>query len=151
MVAQSSNDQLVLRRTYPASPEVVFQLWTTPESIKRWLKPTNDFTHTVVEVDLKVGGSYQIGFKSAEGKVDVVSGQFSVIQPPNKVVYTWTWDEPSEHAGVETQVTVEFLDKDGGTELVLTHEKFTIAGMKESHMGGWSGALDQLAEVIGQK
>ena len=102
----------------------------------------------MVEVDLRVGGGYQIGFQSAEGKIDVVSGEFLEIDPPNKVVYTWTWDEPNDHAGVETQVTVEFLEKDGGTELVLTHEKLTIGGMKESHMGGWSGALDLLEEVI---
>lgn len=150
MVAESSEETLVLRRQYAAVPEVVFQVWTTPDSMRRWFRPSKEFTHQIIEVDLRVGGQYRVAFESPEGVVDVVSGEFLEVTPPYKLVYSWIWEEPNEHAGVDTQVTVEFLEQDGGTELVLTHERFTRAEMKESHLGGWSGALDLLGESLAQ-
>ena len=77
-----------------------------------------------------------------------MKGEFLEVNSPRKLVYTWTWEEPNEHAGIETQVTVEFLETGEGTELVLTHERFTKAEMKESHLGGWSGALSHLKEFL---
>lgn len=148
MVAESAENVLVLRRVYPASPEMVFKLWTTPEYMHRWFKPTREYKHQFIEVDLKVGGRYHIAFESEEGKVDVLGGEFLEIDAPEKLVYSWTWEEPNENAGIETQVTVEFLENAAGTELVLTHERFTKAEMKEHHMLGWTGALDQLEEAV---
>ena len=146
MVAESSDETLVLRRQYAAPPEVVFEVWTTPDSMRRWFRPSQEFTHQLIEVDLRVGGRYRVSFESPEGIVDVLTGEFLEVTPPDKLVYSWIWEEPNEHAGIETQVTVEFLEQDGGTELVLTHERFTRPDMKERHLGGWSGALDLLHE-----
>ncbi|QDT44109.1 hypothetical protein Pan241w_42150 [Gimesia alba] len=146
MVAESSEEKLVLRRHYAAVPEVVFQVWTTPDSMRRWFRPSQEFTHQLIEIDLRVGGQYRVSFESPEGIVDVLTGEFLEVAPPHKLVYSWIWEEPNEHAGIETQVTVEFLEQDGGTELVLTHERFTKPDMKERHLGGWSGALDLLSE-----
>ncbi|MCH9654567.1 MAG: SRPBCC domain-containing protein [Planctomycetes bacterium] len=150
MVTDSSNDVLVLRRTYAAAPELVFQFWTTPEYMQRWFRPNREYKHQFIEVDLRVGGRYHIAFESQEGKVDVLGGEFLEVTPPSRLVYSWTWEEPNENAGIETQVTVEFLENGGGTELVLTHERFPKAEMKEHHMAGWSGALDQLEESVTQ-
>ncbi|QDU51701.1 SRPBCC family protein [Gimesia panareensis] len=144
MVTESSEDKLVLRRIYTATPEALFQIWTTPEYMRRWFRPNQEFTHQFIEVDLRVGGQYRVAFESPEGVVDVLSGEFLEVTPPSKLVYSWTWEEPNEHAGIETQVTVEFQEQAGGTELTLTHERFTKPDMKERHLGGWSGALDLL-------
>ena len=148
MVAESSNEKLVLRRTYAAVPETVFRVCTTPEYMRRWFRPSKEYTHQFVEVDLQVGGRYRVGFESKEGIVDVLEGEFLEVTPPSRLVYSWVWNEPNENAGIETQVTVEFLEKDGGTELVLTHEQFAKSEMKEHHMLGWSGALDLLEETV---
>ena len=41
-------------------------------------------------------------------------------------------------------MTVEFLDKGGSTEVVLTHEQFTDEHMRNEHNEGWNGCLDSL-------
>ncbi|MCG8653252.1 MAG: SRPBCC domain-containing protein [Pirellulales bacterium] len=147
MVASSSCQPLVLRRAYPASPEIVFQVWTNSEYMKQWFRPSKDFTHRFVEVDLRVGGRYRVAFEAPDGRVDVVGGEFLEITPPGKLVYSWMWEEPNEHAGIPSRVTVEFLRRDGGTELVLTHE-LADAEMKQRHLEGWTGALDLIPEVV---
>lgn len=148
MVSESTNEVLVLRRTFAASPKDVFQVWTTPEYMQRWFRPSKDFVHPFIEVDLRVGGQYRVGFESPEGTVDVVKGEFLEVNDPQKLVYSWWWEQPNEFAEIETQVTVDFLEKDGGTELVLTHERFSKPGMQERHMAGWTGALELLKESV---
>ena len=102
----------------------------------------------LIEVDLRVGGKYRIGFESPEGKLDTVAGEFQQIMPNERLVYSWIWEEPHEYAGVETQVTVEFNSQDTGTELILTHRRFAATDMRDDHNMGWSGALNQLVDFV---
>lgn len=150
MVSESTNEVLVLRRTFAADPQDVFQVWTTPEYMQRWFRPSKEFVHPFIEVDLRVGGQYRVGFQLPGGDLDVVKGEFLEVDQPQKLVYSWSWEEPHEFEGIETQVTVDFLEKEGGTELVLTHERFSKPGMQERHMEGWTGALDLLRESVPQ-
>jgi len=148
MVAQSQAEKLVLRRTYAASPATVYEAWTTPEQMRLWLRPTDQFNHTMLEVDLRVGGNYRIGFESPDGEINTVGGQFREIVPDSRLVYSWMWEAPNEFADIETQITIEFLPSGEGTELVLTQERFPEECMKERHMQGWTGSLDQLHKAV---
>ena len=121
MVAPSVVPRLVLKRVYPVPAATLFDFWTNPEHMKNWFGPTPDYTNPFIEVDLRVGGRYRVAFESGAGKRDVVGGEFLVVEPPRKLVYTWIWEVPNENAGLPTQVTVEFRATDGGTEFVLTH------------------------------
>jgi uncharacterized protein YndB with AHSA1/START domain len=47
---------LLLHRSYPASPQRIWELWTTPHGIDAWWAP-DGFTTTVHHLDLRVGGS----------------------------------------------------------------------------------------------
>ena len=73
-------------------------------------------------------------------------GVYRVVEPPKKLVYTWRWE--SEPDAPETLVTVEFLDRGGATDLVLTHELFPNEAAKGKHEHGWTGCLDKLARVV---
>ncbi len=149
MVAPAEASPLVIRRRYVAAPKVVFELWTCAELLAKWLRPSPDFTHQFIEAEPVVGGSYRIAFESPDGKVDVVAGEYLDVDPPARLVFSWKWEPPSEHAGIDSRVTVEFLDVDGETELILTHG-LTDSGMKESHNMGWSGALDQIPNLLSE-
>lgn len=148
MVAPTSVPKLVLTRSFAAPPETVFDVWTKPEHMHNWFGPTPDFTNPFIEVDLRVGGRYRVAFLSPDGEQNVVGGEFLVVEPPRKLVYTWTWEEPNEHAGLTTQVTVEFRPTAGGTELLLTHEQFSSHEMRQRHENGWAGALDRLVGAL---
>ncbi|MEZ6137546.1 MAG: SRPBCC domain-containing protein [Pirellulaceae bacterium] len=142
MVAPAE-EALVIRRRYAASPEAVFAMWTRPDLLTKWLRPSPAYTHPFVELDACVGGCFRIAFRSPEGKVDVVGGEFLEVCSPSKLVFTWRWEPPNEHAGIDTHVTVELKEVNSQTELVLTH-RISDAAMREQHCMGWSGALDQL-------
>jgi uncharacterized protein YndB with AHSA1/START domain len=63
------------------------------------------------------------------------------------LVYTWSWEQADHDVG-ETLVTVDFNDKGGSTEVVLTHERFPNPEAKEAHEQGWGSCLNRLEGVV---
>src|SRR5262249_34608934 len=116
-----SASRVVLRRTYAASRNRVFRACTDAEEIVQWMSPSEGGSAEFAGMGLRTGGPYRIGYRTPNG-LAVVGGVFLKVVVPEKLVYTWVWEEPEENAGAETRVTVEFLEKGGETELVLTHE-----------------------------
>jgi uncharacterized protein YndB with AHSA1/START domain len=63
-----------------------------------------------------------------------------VVEPPTRLVFTWQWlGEPET-----TQVTIELTPTDGGTALLLVHERFATATGRDEHAQGWQDCLDRL-------
>lgn len=141
--------RLVVRRSIAARHERVFRAWTDPQQIVKWMSPSEGITTEVAEFDVRVGGSYRIGYRTANGLI-FVGGTFSEVVVPAKLVYSWIWEPPNENAGVETLVTVEFFEKGNATELVLTHERFSNATMRDRHEHGWNGCFAGFAAFIDQ-
>jgi uncharacterized protein YndB with AHSA1/START domain len=137
---------LRLKRTFGAAREKVFRAWTEPEALKKWFAPADDHSTPFAQVDLRVGGKYQIDIKSPEGKVFRLGGTFREVRPPEKLVYTWAW-EGDKDVG-ETLVTVEFREQGTSTEVALTHELFPNEEALKGHDAGWSGSLDRLARML---
>src|SRR5689334_254804 len=86
---------LQLRRTYPASRVQVFAAWTQIEMLKRWWGVAEGYTVPVAEIDLRVGGKYRLGMLPPNGeKLFMLSGEYQVIEPPEKLVFTWGLEQP---------------------------------------------------------
>lgn len=132
---------LRLRRTFPAPPERVFRAWTDPEALKRWSGP-GAFTTPLAEVDLRVGGAFRIHMRAPDGTEHRVRGVYREVAPPARLVYTWQWET---EVAPETLVTVEFHDRGGATEVVLTHERFPDEKTRTDHEQGWSACFEKLA------
>ena len=141
--------RLQIRRSFDAAPERLFQAWTTPAELKRWHAP-GPLTCVLAEVDLRVGGRYRIHMREPDGKEHHVGGVFRVVERPGKLAYTWQWETPisDNHRG-ESLVTLEFLPKGNGTELVLTHESLLDQEVRKSHEQGWTAILEKLANDQG--
>lgn len=140
---------LQIRRTFAAPREQVFNAWTDPKALIRWFAPSDDFSTPSVAVDLRVGGSYQIVMKAPAGEVHAVKGTYREIKIPEKLVFTWVWEEggcggESISEDHPTVVTVEFHDRGSMTEVVLTHEFLPSLEAKEKHAEGWTGCLNRL-------
>jgi uncharacterized protein YndB with AHSA1/START domain len=135
-----TDTSLLMRRRLPAAREDVFRAWTQPDIIRQWFCPAG-FSVVESQVDLRQGGRFRLGMKSPEGQVSTTSGVYQEIQPPERLVYTWRWDDPD---ALETRVTVEFLDLGMETEVVLRHERFADAKRRDAHLGGWNGCLQNL-------
>lgn len=136
---------LILKRSFKAPVDIVYAAWTDPAQFVQWMGPNTEVMCEVIEHDVRVGGNYAFKITNLEGKVHGASGQFREVRENEKLVFTWTWDHMPE---TETLVTVEFHDKDGTTNLLLTHERHASAESRDNHGGGWTGALDKLERLV---
>ena len=136
---------LTVRRTFAAPREAVFRAWTDPKELTRWWGPPG-YDSPSADVDLTVGGSYRLAMrKLPDGKPYYVHGVYREIKIPERLVFTWNW-EGGPPFGSNTIVTLEFYDTAGGTEMVLTHERFDSEMARDAHTKGWDGALQKLAD-----
>ncbi|WP_162605790.1 SRPBCC family protein [Jiangella aurantiaca] len=127
---------LQLKRHVPADRARVWRAWTDPAELARWYWPAS--FETSCQVDLRVGGRFRIASAAADM---AVSGEFAAVDAPDRLVHTWRWDGED----LETLVTVEFLAADdGGTDVVVTHERFTDPGQCADHAQGWNDCLARL-------
>lgn len=147
MVTSFTPEPLTFTRFFKQPPAVVFDVWTNPKMMGRWFRPSEEITHPFLTVDLRVGGTLQVAFHGPNGEVDVLRGEFLEVTPPHRLVYSWAWEPPNEHAGIPSVVTVLFNEKDGGTELLLCHA-ISDSGMTERHSLGWRGALMLLDRLM---
>lgn len=97
------------------------------------------------EVDLRIGGRYRIGNQLPNGEVLWISGEFELIEPPARLVYSWRVEQ---REGPQERVTVQFETCQEGTLVVVTHERIADATLRERHEEGWRGCLDGLAEYL---
>ncbi|PCH82518.1 MAG: hypothetical protein COB90_00080 [Hyphomicrobiales bacterium] len=138
-----------VRKKIPASPQRVFQAWTSPEELKQWWGPRNVVCSTA-EVDLRVGGKYRLGNEFPDGKIVWISGIFETVEQPAELVYTWNVDMGQNNpASIGSEkVSVRFEKHEIGTELVLKHERIPDENIKSSHLKGWFGCFDGLLEHL---
>jgi uncharacterized protein YndB with AHSA1/START domain len=139
---------VVLRRTYPVSRERVFAAWTNPEIAARFLS-TADVKATNIQMDVKTGGTYSITMNSPEMGRLVVRGTYREVKSPERLVMTWRWEEDNPAEEYDSLLTLDFSERNGETELVLTHEKFASVESRDRHEHGWTDIVDQLAAVLG--
>ncbi len=142
-VLESPKTSLRLTRQFAQSREKVFRAWTDPQALRHWFAPDAS-CEVKAQIDLRVGGKYQIIILKTSGDRDCVAGVYREVQPSSRLVFTWAWETTPER---ESLVTVELKDKDGGTELVLTHERFFDEDARNRHEKGWSHLLARLAQV----
>ena len=136
---------LRIKKILKAPREKVFQAWTDPEALKTCFSPTDGHSTLSVDVDLAIGGKYSITLRSPEGKVSRAAGIYREIRPPEKLVFTWSWE--GEDLG-ETLVTIDFHDLEGSTEVVLTHEFLPTKEWRDKHYFGWNGCLSSLEKKL---
>ncbi len=140
-----SATQLQIVRTYSASRAEVFNALIDPDLLSRWFAPSAEFEAYVDRFDAAVDGTYRIEMRHKEGNVHTAIGKIREISPPSRLVYTWKW-EGGEMP--DTLVTWELKDTDGGTELMLTHDRFPNEEARNEHLQGWNGCLERLEHAL---
>jgi uncharacterized protein YndB with AHSA1/START domain len=139
---------LQIKGNFKAPRERVFQAWTNAAALRMWFAVAEGFTTPIAEVDLRIGGRYRLGMQPPDNSpILIVGGVYRLIQPPEKLVFTWSWeaagpDEP------ETLVTVEFIALGDETQVVLTHEQFVTTEERDQHGDGWQGCLNRLSLAL---
>jgi uncharacterized protein YndB with AHSA1/START domain len=143
------NDTISLKMTrfIKAKRKKVFAAWTKPEIMKTWYAPGSMKVPNAT-VDFRVGGEYRVemqGEMEGEPQLFTVSGTYREIVPDESITFTWGWlGDPSP----QTLVSVSFKDVEGGTEVTLTHARFTDNASRDKHQEGWQGCLENLAKLF---
>jgi uncharacterized protein YndB with AHSA1/START domain len=146
-VESAVRPSLTLKRRFKAPPAKVFEAWTDPEKIKRWMGP-GEIVTVRAQSDPRVGGRYRILMRSPNGEEHDVSGIYREVVANEKLVFTWSWKVAPPSEPHESLVTVVFKPDAGGTLLTLTHEKLFDEESRKRHEHGWSGALDKLERLV---
>ena len=133
-----------LRRRVKATAEEIFELWTKPDLMARWMSPFPGAVDCKASCDFRPGGSYSLVMSSEESKREV-TGTYVQIDRPRKLVFTWMGPLTNH---VNTLVTLELNPRGDETDLVLTHERLPTPEMHVGHTKGWGYILDNLAEVV---
>ncbi|MFW6078684.1 MAG: SRPBCC family protein [Gemmatimonadota bacterium] len=142
--ATPTTPRVRIRRVIDAPPADVFEAWTDPEGMRHWMRP-GSITDAECELDVREGGGFRIVMIAQEGDRLEHTGEYRVVDPPHKLVFTWISGGTD---GRESLVTVELFERGERTELVLTHEKVPDERRAEMHTDGWTTIVDRLADQI---
>jgi len=142
--------RLQVRRLIKASRARVFDAWIKPELVMKWLGSTSCQV-TSAQMDVRAGGEYAFHVHSADHEDKIVKGTYQEVTPPARLVFTWCGTCAGIEQKDDTLVTVDFVDKNGATEVCITHERFANAEICEGHHQGWKDSLEKMEKLLGGK
>jgi uncharacterized protein YndB with AHSA1/START domain len=141
----SEGHTLQMERTYEAPAQAVFDAWTSEEVMRRWWHAEHDWETSVAEVDLRVGGQVRVVMRNPHtGDEYGGGGRYTIIEPPEKLAFTWVWDDDTKSQMIE----LEFEEADGVTTVRFTHSGLWNEESVRSHEGGWGRAFDNLGRAL---
>ena len=153
-VTTPSDREVLIERDFNAPRDLVFDAFTKPELVRRWLLGPEGWTMPVCEIDLRVGGSYRyVWHKESTGHQMGMGGVFHEVVRPEKLVATEKFDD-AWYPGEAVNTTV-FEQKSGVTKVRLTvlyqskeaRDTATRSGMEQGMIVGFN-RLEELLSTI---
>jgi uncharacterized protein YndB with AHSA1/START domain len=144
-VTAESGRVVRIERSFAASPEDVFDAWTSPEVMRRWFHCAPDWDTPEAEVDLQVGGKVRVVMRKPDGTEAAAHGEYTVIDRPHRLVMTWTfYDDPSN----EQLIELSFSEAEGSTTVLMVNSRISTDERRDAQDEGWRGCLDELERVV---
>lgn len=149
-----SNTQVEVVRSFAAPLESVWNVFTQPEFVSRWMPSPPGWSMPVSEMDFRVGGTYENRFRDDQtGQEFGLVGQFREIEPLSRIVqherhYVGT---PGADSDIPSVITITFQETDGLTTVSTlldyptpeAREAAMATGMTELMEMGY-GVIDEL-------
>jgi uncharacterized protein YndB with AHSA1/START domain len=157
-----SDHQIVIERTYEASIEDVWELWTTREGIESWWGPEG-FSVKVHELDLRAGGHMaygmtavdppQVQFMKKAGMPLTTEARltYTEIVPEKTIAYTHRADFIPGVEPYSVGNKVEFFAVGGSVRMVLTLDPMHSDEWTQRAVMGMESQLRKLARVIASR
>jgi uncharacterized protein YndB with AHSA1/START domain len=151
-----------IERTYPTTPDVVWELWTTAAGIESWWAP-DGFVVDVQTLDVRPGGELvytmtatapeQVEFMQNAGLPPATESRktFTELDRPTRIAYTSRIDfvpgvEPYDHLTV-----VDLEPTDAGVAVVMTVEPMHDDEWTQRLLAGRANELDNLGAVVAER
>jgi uncharacterized protein YndB with AHSA1/START domain len=150
-VAAHGEREIKMTRVLNAPRKMVFDAFTKPELVKRWLLGPDGWSMPVCEIDLKVGGKYRYVWKNdKDGSEMGMGGIYREIVIPERIVSTEQFDQawyPGEAVG--TLVLAEREGKTTVTQTVHYDSRATRDAVLQSPMeSGVAASYNRLEEIL---
>jgi uncharacterized protein YndB with AHSA1/START domain len=160
--APSTKEQITIERTLDASPEDVWEMWTTKEGLESWWGPER-FTSTVLVLELRVDGRLEIEMKTEDPEIVAFlksAGQpatsyeratYTAIAPVTRLAFLDHFDHAPGVEPYDVECAVTFAPVAGGTQLTFVGDAMHDAHWTEMATMGWNQQFDKLAELFKRK
>jgi uncharacterized protein YndB with AHSA1/START domain len=148
MSEATAEQQITITRLFDAPRELVFSAWTDPGQVARWFGPAGfDTPRDSVEIDLRVGGRFQLRMVHASGREYPLRYEIVELVEPSLLVLR---SEPMPEVGMPhaTITRIELQDEGGRTRMSLTDGPYPEAAAGGAS-AGWHGAFDKLEALLG--
>jgi uncharacterized protein YndB with AHSA1/START domain len=150
MVAPAA-PELVIERVFDAPRETVWRAWTDPVEMLQWGGPRSH-PMTQAEGEFKVGGKWRACLRSVESGEDLwQGGVYHEIVKPEKMVYTFHWEDDDGKPENEMLITLTFTEEGSKTRMMFHQTEFRSVEQRDRHRGGWSSVFDRLEEFLTKK
>jgi uncharacterized protein YndB with AHSA1/START domain len=101
-------------------------------------------------MDVRPGGTFRVCMRSPEGIEHWKQGIYREIVEPERLVFTFAWEDAEGRLGHQTVVTVTFAERGDKTELTLRQAVFETVEARKSHQRGWTSTLERFAEYLAE-
>lgn len=151
--------RITLERSYRASIEEVWAMWTTRDGIESWWGP-DGFAVTVRALDLRPGGELryamtavaapQIAFMERQGMPLSHEARitFTEVDPPRRLAYLHLADFIPGVAPYDVETVVELEASGGRVRMVLTIEAMHDDTWTQRAVMGWENELGKLERAL---
>ncbi len=158
--AKAPRRKITMERTYRATLDEVWDLWTTSEGIESWWGPEG-FAVKVRKLDLRPGGELhyamsavappQIEFMKKAGMPLTTECRitYTEVSPPRRLAYVHVADFVPGVEPYDVAHLVELHPTAQGVRMVLTIDAMHDEEWTQRAVMGWEMELSKLARVLG--
>ena len=154
--AEAGTEDVVVTRVFAAPPELLYDLWTMPEHVRRWWRPEGFARIDLEEMEVRVGGVMRMRMKHHDGHEYLCRNTYRELDRPGRIAYFEICDEDGRpfHAA---RVRVDFLPHGSHTRLTLharlepiagRDPRWTVERMRQGWHDGWRQNLQRLEELL---
>ena len=120
-----------------ADRATVFRYWTEADLVTKWMGRS-------ATIDPRAGGTFRVDYNG----IDIASGAFLEVSPPERLVLTWGWEAPGDSVPPgASRVEVRFIAAGDATIVEVRHLALPDDSV-ESHADGWAQFLLRLREAV---
>lgn len=144
-VTTPSDREVRVARRFKAPALRVFEAYTQPALIRRWLLGPPGWHMPECEVDLREGGAYRYLWRRDDGSAEFgAEGVYLEVSAPHRIVLTQRmFGALAGPMAEEAQATVEFRDEPGGSVMITTILSPSKENRDAALATGMAGGMEQ--------